>query len=371
MNPDEKNTENVSQASEMGGTPVVPASSPLDSLAKIPSVFPPSGSPSQISQELPGQKPVEAPAPVVPQKPEEKVPIKSLRTYAGDVEEAMIRNKTSAAHILVAEQGKRDKTLIDTAPPRNSGIRNKFFLILGSLLLVLGGLTVGAVYYLKATEEVIIEQKTKALIAYSQEKPISIGSATRESFVSALVSDKESFSMPVNSVLYINPVNPDGTPAKAEAVLSLLAPKMPSSLSRAFSNTYMLGIYSFDTNEPFIILTTEEFSQSFAGMLRWEKDMVSDLGKLFGITLTTPTPVATTTATTTPIASTTVPLIPETPNAFVDVELRNKDLRVLKNAAGQAVLIYSFIDKNTLLITTNENIFMAVLGKYQVSSQSR
>ena len=51
---------------------------------------------------------------------------------------------------------------------------------------------------------------------------------------------------------------------------------------------------------------------------------------------------------------------------FQDEELRNKDLRVFKNENGNTILLYSFLDKDTLLITGNENIFSAILGKYLI-----
>src|SRR4051812_18957147 len=39
--------------------------------------------------------------------PPDRVPIKSLRTYQGDVDEVMAKNKYSATTILVAEQKRR------------------------------------------------------------------------------------------------------------------------------------------------------------------------------------------------------------------------------------------------------------------------
>ncbi len=137
--------------------------------------------------------------------------------------------------------------------------------------------------------------------------------------------------------------------ASISEVLGLLAPRMPASLVRAFENKYMLGVYSFDTNEPFIILTTNDFPVAYSGMLKWEKDMVADIGKIFNISVVNSEP----------------------PLAFTDEALKNRDLRVLKDNENKTILLYSFIDKNTLVITSNENIFNAIIGKYFVSQQNR
>jgi len=278
-----------------------------------------------------------------------KAPIKSLRTYQGDVEEAVQKSHLSASSILVAEQNRKDGKLLELETPEDSGARNKFYILVGSILLVLGITTISAMYYLKSKEEVIIEQKTKTLIAYSEEKTISIASSTKEDFIREVLAKKDAFQLPVNSVLYLNIIDNLGNPEKIEKFFNLVTPLIPPSLARSFSDEYIFGIYSFDTNEPFLILTTNDFASSWSGMLKWEKDMVVDFGKLFSLPQN----------------------IISTVNQFKDETQRNKDLRVLRAANGKTVLLYSFVDKNTLVITANESIFNAIVGKYNISKQVR
>lgn len=282
------------------------------------------------------------------QKPE--VQIKNLRTYQGDVEEAIAKNHFTTSTILIAEQ--KRKTQNETSNPeqaRNSGARNKFFILTGTLFLILGITTVGVVFYLKSRNTAVIVQNTKALMGFSEEKMISVSGLNREKIMDDIISEKQSANLQVNSVLYINTVNTENEPENLENVLSILAPNMPPSLSRSFDKKYMLGIYSFDSNEPFIILTTSDFANSYSGMLKWEKDMVLDLGKIFSIPQFTGS---------------------STPE-FKDEAMKNKDLRVLKSSDKKTVLLYSFIDKNTLVITANGDILNAIIGKYNISKQIR
>lgn len=278
-------------------------------------------------------------------------PIKSLRTYQGDVEEAISKNKFSSTDIFLAEQEKK-RTASDLKRImvfNNPETKNKILFTIGLVLVTLGLVAIGVVYYLRSNESVIVEQKTKAIIGFTKEKTLLVSATTREKFTNQILAEKNGFSLPVNSVLYLNTVDANEKPAEIENVLTLLAPKMPGSLSRSFENKYMLGVFSFDTNEFFIILTTEDFGLSFSGMLKWEKDMLSDIGKLFAVL--------------TNASSTSL--------TFVDQERRNKDLRVLKGENGKILLLYSFIDSKTLLITKNESVFNAILNKYQVSQQAK
>ena len=283
-----------------------------------------------------------------PEKTETRTPIKSLRTYQGDVEEALSKGNASAGTIMIAEQKRREREQAKTGGPI-SPKRNKLFMITGAVLVLIGILSVGAIYYIKSKEQVVLIQKTKTLISFGEEKTIPVASSTRMGFIKNLVAEKNSFKLSVNSVLYIDTTGTDGAPANISSVLSLLGPNMPASLVRSFENKYMIGVYSLDTNAPFIILTTNDFASSYAGMLKWEKDMVTDLGGLFGI-----------------IQDTSPSL-----DTFSDEALQNKDLRVLKDPLGKIVLLYSFIDKNTLVITGGENVFTAITGKYLISKQTK
>lgn len=300
-------------------------------------------------EEKPKALPTQAENTSTTQTVGEEHKIKSLRSYQGDVEEIVSKNNYSASSIMLAEQRKRDGVLIDFSEPKNVEARNKFYIIIGSLLLALGAITIIAVYYNRSKQEVVVRQQNYALVAFSKETSLNLASSTREELIRNISLEKLNFNLPINSILYINTRDNTGNPANINDFLALVAPQMPASLLRSFENKYMLGVYSFDTNEVFLILTTNDFASSFSGMLKWENTMVSDIGRVFGIKVnfesSTPT--------------------------FTDEALKNKDLRVLKDANNKKILLYSFVDKNTLIITTTENIFSAVLGKYLVGNQAR
>ena len=280
--------------------------------------------------------------------------IHSLRTYQGDIAETLEKTKGSIVSIVTAEEERRGKpignlTLDPTVikPPKVK-LENRFFLLISGVLLLLGIVTVAAVLYSRASEEeVLVAQRAKTFISFSEKKEIIAGEIDGNELTKRMISEKKAFSSQVNSVLYIDIVNTDSSPAQISTILLAITPNIPGNLIRSLSDNYMFGIYSYDTNEPFILLRTENFAESYAGMLRWERNMTSDLNLLFGLDK----------------------LSGE--EKFTDEALKNRDLRILKNQDVEAVLLYSFIDKDTILVTSNEKIFNAVLGKYLLQQAAR
>ena len=278
--------------------------------------------------------------------------LKPLRTYQGDVSDAIGKNKVSAVSIAVAEQKRKSRLgLLDDIKPET---KNRFYVIAGTIFFLLGILAVGIFYYLNSQNKTTATSQDVALLNYSQEIKIPVDNITRGQLIQGILAQKKSFSLPINSILFLNTVNVDvgtnaTTPASPQNILPILAPQIPPELLRHLSPDYMFGIYSFDKNQPFIILTVDDYGGGFSGMLRWESSMISDIGLIFDM--------ATTSA-------------PQGGYAFSDESLSNKDLRVVQDSSRKTVLLYSFVDKNTVIITVNETTFKALLSKYLISKMT-
>lgn len=75
--------------------------------------------------------------------------VKSLRTYEGDVAEALGKNQVTVAQIAIAENAKQEETPVQVIanrpePPKRTG--GKALLALFSLLLIAGGV-LGALFF--------------------------------------------------------------------------------------------------------------------------------------------------------------------------------------------------------------------------------
>lgn len=285
-----------------------------------------------------------------PEDRENQKPIKALRTYQGDVEEVLSKTKSSTATIMLAEEKRREERP-ELAPRRRevSGERNRLYLVLGSFLLFLAISIVGGVYYIRLNEKVVVKPKEKALIAFTKEVKIQTNNTSNENLSKKIETEVERFNQEINSVLNINLTDDGGETISAEESVKKISKNIPAELSRSFDGKYMIGVYSFDTNTPFIILKTSDYENSYSGMLKWERDIPRDLAGIFKIPKE----------------------IINNKVAFIDEAYKNKDFRVLVDSSGKSVLLYSFIDKNTLFITTNENVFSALFGKYIINQEYR
>lgn len=280
--------------------------------------------------------------------------LKTLRTFQGDMDEALVGTKASIISIAVAEQKRAteiEKKIEQTEPTREKekrsfinitdNLKNKLFIYLGSILLVLAVIITVTIYYNSKSTSAAPEKvnKSDTIISYNLKSSIDIYQSNSSILSDAISRESKKFDLPVNSVLYLS-IEKDKNIVPVSDFLTILSPNIPTELVRNLADEYMIGIYSFDTNEPFIILKANDFGLAYSGMLKWENSMTSDLGQLFNLKISSST------------------------NTFSDEALRNKDLRIVKNEAGKTVLLYSFVNKNTILITSNERIFNAILAKY-------
>jgi len=144
------------------------------------------------------------------------------------------------------------------------------------------------------------------------------------------------------------------TDVTAEEFFKSIATNAPSALSRSFTEKWLFGFHSLNTNsfgEPFIIIELESFGNAYDSMLNWESKIFNDIGPTFmGDEF---------------FASTTVN------EQFEDLIVKSRDTRVLKSISGKIVLLYSFVDSKNLVITTNEETFREIINRYLASSLIR
>lgn len=269
-----------------------------------------------------------------------------IKTYRSDAAEAIkMQEQASVAKIAMAQEQQRRKQgeEIGATPKKKIGL-----LLAVIVLIIIGATAIPTVQYIlnQKKQEVPVNVE-KTIIPFDYQKNIVLNNATRDEFVKVL--DTLNLKQPTNSKTQyikilenIQDANKNTLTQKVapEIFARLIGPNMPSSLTRSFDSDYMYG--AEDSNDPkmFILLKTSAYQQTFAGMLSWETRMLSDLGPILNLG---------TEATSYP---------------FTDHVIINKDVRAIAAQDGTIVLLYGFLDNQTLIITTDSQTFQSINSRY-------
>ncbi len=127
-------------------------------------------------------------------------------------------------------------------------------------------------------------------------------------------------------------------PATAQEFFSFLNTHLSDSAIREFEDSFMLGSIASETNRPFLVLRSYDFDALFMAFLSWEGYMYTDLAPLFGTAHITK-------------------------QVFIDTILGNRSVRVLYDDSGRETLVYSFVNQNTIVITSSLEALSKILER--------
>ncbi len=216
--------------------------------------------------------------------------VKPIRTYEGDVADAMSHRRTSTASIAIAESKKmegEEKISNKNSTDKSSRSFLKLAMITISILL-LGGGAVGA-YYLysisplapvtpttprEKTTPSIIPSNTQAVIKVDNQNSITIQSRIQNEILKAQAPNtiKEIVVAKTNSAGLL-------TRMSGPNMIQELDINVPDILIRSLATSWMLGVHNDSENNKgvFVVATSNYFQNTFAGMLQWESIMADDI----------------------------------------------------------------------------------------------
>ncbi len=129
-------------------------------------------------------------------------------------------------------------------------------------------------------------------------------------------------------------------PATTGEVLDFIGARITDKTVRTLGDTFMIGSVTTASNEPFIILQTNSFDALFAGLLEWEPFLYEDFTPFFS-----------------PQSFGTAP-------GYTDIVLGNAPARALLDANGTEVLVYTFVNQHTLVISTSREALIEIISQF-------
>ena len=326
--------------------------------------------------------------------PKEENSVKPLQTYQGDISSVVEKKNVSVVSIAAAEADRRAQAQrLEAAaalPPEQKAeersLLGRAALIGGGVLLLSGAL--GLLVYLAtrpSTVPVTPLATAAPFINVDDTMQVNIAQgASRTSVMQALNGARASVHLSLGLIERLELVSPGVdsqgkqtlTEVPIQTLFNTIAPYAPSDLVRTLTGTYLLGVHSYDENEAFLILDTDSYEAAYAGMLQWETTMQGDLSPLFARTPpvhieNSPAPAATSTSSTTPESyfgaanpTTSAAVVTSVvPTAFVDRVVENHDARVIQNSYGDILLLWTFLDRNTIVIANNEYTLREIISR--------
>lgn len=257
-----------------------------------------------------------------------------IRTYALDMSDEIRKRRTTLSSIVGAEQDRNvrigpDETETRTVPKS----RLILFIVAALILVTIGGGAITAAVLFKKPIDISAPRST--LIPTNRYELVEI--LQNASLSKVLATVKKSAALDLGNVEELI-VTKDGRTPSAEELLLMLG--APAVLARNATNV-MIGVHSFDRNQPFILITVSSYDLAFDAMLAWEQRMNEGLGDFFQPNSLTPSGI--------------VSAPPEL--IFTDRVFQNSDLR---ESQLSWQIIYSFLRPNLILITTNESTFREI-----------
>jgi len=259
-----------------------------------------------------------------------------IRTYASDMNREMKRRGATLTTIVGEERERMARQKIQKENTPAVPKRNIVF-ILGALALVGIGIASVVAAFILTKKDTLPVPAIKLINTNAQKIVLLDDTATLPELLADARATADIALGEVEDFVIVR----NGALLSPEEILTLLG--APATLARN-ATAIMVGVHSFDRNQPFIIATTSFYDLSYQAMLLWEKSIAETLGGFFK-----------------PVNASAIP----PPLVFSDAIFKNIDIRT-SNATWP--IVYSFPAKDLLIITTNQNTLNEILTRLSISS---
>lgn len=297
--------------------------------------------------------------PMPTRQPEAEAPKRQasvVRTYRNDAIENVRERNLSRLQIATAEAKEREERLRHADPRVSEAYASRETPILLILILIFAILSAGFAGYLwfvrgdSNTTPITVTRVPTFIAGVEQE---SIPFSTERSVLMTNMTENARQSKGTNSITQFYFVDPEtGAGEKVVPVsqfMDVFDPRTNVSFARSLKSDMMFGVYQGERTNPYFIFRTEQFDVAFAGMLAWEENMSADLSPLFGE----------------PVRRSFDPTSFSSDSSraagFVDDVLRNTNVRILYDELGDVRVVYAFIDKQTIVITSSVESMIALI----------
>ncbi|MFC1751522.1 hypothetical protein ACFLY5_00025 [Patescibacteria group bacterium] len=275
--------------------------------------------------------------------------LKRIRTLGGDTSEFIKKGKLSMTDLFLKQQKQTRESGVHEIEQEKPFYKKGGFLI-GLLVLIIFGAGGGYLsWFIKQEpEEVIIQTPTPPKPLIISQETIIIETHDSESST-GLKSRLQSLfhkRYDAGDLIYI-PIQKEVIGGysflSSKLFLKAIETNAPTFLTTFLENDFYLGTLILKKNHPVLILKTQKQQRdnTYAGMLRWEKDMLENLDFISNMSN----------------------ISTSTPSMFEDILVKNYSTRSIQNEKG-TVLMYGFFNREYIIITDDPEAFEEVIERF-------
>jgi len=265
---------------------------------------------------------------------EDRSKIPALRTLKTDTAEFVQKGGVSLVDIAAEEAKKRG-----LRPDEGNGkipFKKIILIIIGAFVVIGLGLA-GSWFFTKNQQE---EQATQLLaqpiLAADDQIEVSLDLEEPQKFLNNLQNA-------IGSQIRLNHLLNIFVALDSGEFLRMIGANPPQDFLYSLDSKFMLAKFYFAKDWPILVFKIRDYDSAFAGIIKWERFMAMDLQGLFPS-----------------------PNLNNTNNFFEDKVIQNHDTRILNDKDGNSVLIYSFINRNYLVLTTNEEPLKEIFRRFSL-----
>jgi len=290
---------------------------------------------------------------VPPQKKED--PLKKIQdmrlngeTTKTNLAEVVKAQNLSLAQIALAEQArKRRSEQMEVISKERSWQR--IILSISILFVLLGTGVISYLAFFAGESEntpKLPQENKDYLVLPDSETYIATSGLTNKAIQGRLqeaLINLEAGTNKIGNLALVKKEGPNQKDLSVEEVLTIFEISPPERLLRTLSSKYMVGMFSGETNAGFILLKVSSFESASAATREWEHGSMENISSLLSVRNVSPS---------------------QRETNWVDAFVRNIDARLLIDPTEEIFLVYSFVDKETLIIAPDKDTFIAVVDRY-------
>lgn len=274
---------------------------------------------------------------------------KHVRTFAKDVAEQMKSNSASVVKVALAEQGRQRE--YETIVKKSK--KEQIIFLVFTFVFVVGGAVLLATSLKNRQNTIplnqpIQQEKTNALIFSESQEILNSVDLSRSELIETFHQRAEFIkAQGITNIIFVLQNEMMARAMTGSEFLTLLGTNIPETLPSLMKDDFMVGIDGNNNFAVFIMFSFDNFDSVVSLLREWEPFFIQDMVRIMNI-------------------QTSGQGIEIFSKSFDSEILFNKESRVLRDQNQGFVAGYTFLDRNTVVMSTNLETIQEVINRYTI-----